>query len=89
MQKLKQSIFFIFRIFPPIKYDCLAAPLQFNGISYSFWNDRNGIPRYFWAGKYSNDDHICQCGIDRNCVNPDKTCNCDALELQQLSDNGT
>ncbi|XP_046461282.1 uncharacterized protein LOC124207727 isoform X1 [Daphnia pulex] len=70
-----------------IQYDCYFAPFQFDGISYAWWNDKNRNPEYFWSG--SNDSvHTCQCGIDRNCVDPSLECNCDSAAPVQLTDNG-
>jgi hypothetical protein len=70
-----------------MKYDCYFAPFQFDGVSYAWWNDKNGNPEYFWSG--SNDSvHTCQCGIDRNCVDPSLECNCDSAAPVQLTDNG-
>ncbi|KAK4011386.1 hypothetical protein OUZ56_020500 [Daphnia magna] len=70
-----------------IKYDCNYAPLKLNDVTYAWWNDKNGNPQYFWAGN-NNRVHICQCGIDGNCVDPATKCNCDAAAPIQLSDEG-
>ena len=71
------------------KYDCFRAPLEFGGVNESWWNDRDGIERFFWAGANSNNNqHTCQCGIDKNCINSTKKCNCDAMAVVQLSDIG-
>ncbi|XP_046633631.1 contactin-associated protein-like 2 isoform X2 [Daphnia pulicaria] len=70
-----------------IKYDCYFAPFEFDGVSYAWWNDKNGNPEYFWSG--SDDSvHTCQCGIDRNCVDPSLECNCDSAAPVQLTDSG-
>ena len=71
-----------------VQYDCFSAPLEFSGVQESWWNDRSGVQRYFWAGPYNNDQHTCQCGIDKNCVDPSQKCNCDAMAIVQLNDNG-
>ena len=60
------------------KYDCYVAPLEFNGIQESWWNDRDGAPRYFWTGKNTN-QHTCECAIDRNCVDYGFKCNYDSV----------
>ena len=73
--------------FLTFQYDCFGAPLEFNGVKYSWWNDRYGKVQYFWSGTNTN-SHICQCGIDKDCVDPDVKCNCDSYELQQLNDSG-
>jgi len=64
-----------------------VAPLEFNGVQESWWNDRNNVPRYFWSGVNTN-QHTCQCGIDKNCVDPSFKCNCDSVAALQLVDNG-
>ena len=72
-----------------LQYDCYGAPLM--GVQESWWNDRNGIARYFWTGlntNISNSHHTCQCGIDRNCINPNAKCNCDAMAFVRVNDNG-
>lgn len=69
-----------------VKYDCWGAALEHDEIQYSYWDDRTGSPRYFWAGN-ATDDHICQCGIDNNCADSRKVCNCDSL-AHQVSDEG-
>ena len=72
-----------------VQYDCFSAPLEFSGVQESWWNDRNGVQRYFWAGADDNNNsHTCQCGIDKNCVDPNQKCNCDAMTIVQLNDNG-
>ena len=59
-------------------------------IQESWWNDRNGAARYFWAGANTNNNnsHTCQCGIDKNCMDPLTKCNCDAMAFVQVNDNG-
>ncbi|XP_046458942.1 uncharacterized protein LOC124205541 isoform X1 [Daphnia pulex] len=71
-----------------IKYDCNFAPFELNGVAYSWWNDREGNPQYFWAGGNTDRVHTCQCGIDANCVDPVAKCNCDSLAPLQLFDDG-
>ncbi|EFX63162.1 hypothetical protein DAPPUDRAFT_17597, partial [Daphnia pulex] len=70
-----------------IKYDCNFAPLEFNEISYSWWNDRNGNSKFFWTGG-NTDVHTCQCGLDGNCVDPSVQCNCDSMAPVPLVDDG-
>ena len=72
-----------------MQYDCFGAPFEFGGVQESWWNDRNGVQRYFWAGANNNNQHTCQCGIDKNCVDNSFKCNCDAMAFIQLTDNGT
>ncbi|EFX87243.1 hypothetical protein DAPPUDRAFT_97326 [Daphnia pulex] len=71
-----------------IKYDCNFAPLEFNDITYAWWNDRNGNSKFFWTGG-NTDVHTCQCGLDGNCVDPSTKCNCDSAAPVQLTDDGT
>ena len=70
-----------------IQYDCYNAPLEFDNIAYSWWNDRNGNAKYFWSGGSTN-VHTCQCGIDNNCIDTNLECNCDAAAPLQLVDSG-
>ncbi len=69
------------------QYDCTSAALEVNGVAYSWWNDKNGVPRYFWSGN-TTDSHICQCGIDQNCIESFMPCNCDSSLPMALADNG-
>jgi hypothetical protein len=61
--------------------------LQFNGVDFSWWDDRNGDAQYFWSGSNTS-KHICQCGIDRNCVESHAMCNCDSVFQKPLNDSG-
>ena len=72
-----------------MQYDCFGAPFEFGGETQSWWNDRNVVQRFFWAGANNNNQHTCQCGIDNNCVDTKFKCNCDAMAFVQLTDNGT
>lgn len=82
--RLKQ---FLKKIFYFIKYDCNYAPFEFNGIQYAWWNNRNGNPQYYWAGRNAS-VHTCQCGINHNCVDSSTKCNCDSAAPVLLYDNG-
>jgi contactin associated protein 1 len=91
------KIFFFFQfymieftcIYPQsnFQYECYSAPLQYDGIQYSWWNDRNGAEQYFWHGN-DNSTHTCLCGIGKTCVDPSKNCNCDANVPVNLVDEG-
>ncbi|XP_046645845.1 uncharacterized protein LOC124336186 [Daphnia pulicaria] len=70
-----------------IKYECNYAPFETNNIVYSWWNDKDGNPQYFWSGSNSS-VHTCQCGIDHNCVEDYVKCNCDSTVPLLLADNG-
>ncbi|XP_032780852.2 uncharacterized protein LOC116919081 [Daphnia magna] len=70
-----------------IQYDCNYAPFELNGVSYAWWNNKDGNSEYFWAG--SDDSvHTCQCGIDGNCVEASLKCNCDSAAPIPLTDTG-
>ncbi|XP_046456495.1 uncharacterized protein LOC124203731 [Daphnia pulex] len=71
-----------------IRYDCNYAPFELNGVAYSWWNDREENPQYFWAGSNTDGVHTCQCGIDGNCVDLAVKCNCDTISPLQLVDDG-
>jgi hypothetical protein len=73
--------------FDVLQYDCISSPLERNGISYAWWNDRNGNPQYFWSGSNSR-VHVCQCGIEQTCFENDVRCNCDSNAKLQLVDQG-
>ena len=50
--------------------------MNLDGVPYAHWNDRNGTPRYFWAGlnqQQTDERAFCQCGIDKSCINPFKS----------------
>ncbi|XP_046446696.1 uncharacterized protein LOC124195999 [Daphnia pulex] len=70
-----------------IKYECFSAPLEFNEIAYSWWNDKNGQAQYYWSGN-NNATHTCQCGIENSCVDSNVKCNCDSYAPSNLSDSG-
>ncbi|EFX89078.1 hypothetical protein DAPPUDRAFT_310805 [Daphnia pulex] len=70
-----------------IQYDCNFAPFELNGVSFCWWNDKNGSAKYFWSGG-NTDEHTCQCGIDQNCVEAFMKCNCDSNAPVELSDIG-
>ena len=69
------------------QYDCNYAPLETNGVAHAWWNDRNGVAQYFWAGS-NNSIHTCQCGIDHNCIELYNFCNCDSAAPVPLNDSG-
>ncbi len=69
------------------QYDCNYAPFQFDGVTYSWWNDKGGKSQTFWAGNNAS-VHTCQCGIDHNCAETTTTCNCDSTVPVPLTDSG-
>jgi hypothetical protein len=70
-----------------MQYDCTSAPFEVNGVAYSWWNDRTGNAKYSWSGS-NGSVHVCQCGIDRNCVESFMPCNCDSGLPAPLTDAG-
>lgn len=56
--------------------------MQHDGVSHAFWIDRNGINRHFWTGN-ETDEIMCQCGMNRSCIDPRKKCNCNSLALDR------
>nr|CAH0110895.1 unnamed protein product [Daphnia galeata] len=70
-----------------IKYDCYSAPLEFNGVVYSWWNNRDGQAQDYWSGN-NNATHTCQCGIQNSCIDSNLKCNCDADAPMSLYDEG-
>ena len=70
-----------------MQYDCLGAVFQFNNVSYSWWNDRDGEPQYFWTGD-SHSQFSCSCGVNGTCVDETLKCNCDSSLAAPLMDEG-
>ena len=72
-----------------LQYNCVDAPLKFNGITYSWWNDKNGNQQFFWSGSNTS-VHICQCGIEGDCFDSRNgiTCNCDSVLKTKPIDDG-
>ncbi|KAI9561306.1 hypothetical protein GHT06_012262 [Daphnia sinensis] len=70
-----------------IQVNCVGGPFTVAGIDYAWWNDIEGKQQNFWSGS-DETAHICQCGIDGNCILPNLPCNCDANVAVPLSDNG-
>ena len=63
-----------------IVFSCNFAPLQFNGVSYGWWSDREGNNQTF--GKDPN----CECGEDDSCIDSTVSCNCNSKMPELLSD---
>ncbi|KAI9563595.1 Contactin-associated protein-like 2 precursor [Daphnia sinensis] len=70
------------------KYDCIEAPFEYEGVQVSWWDDRKGDRQYFWSGKATT-THTCECGINGNCIEADKKCNCDSVISDLRTDEGT
>lgn len=47
------------------------------GLPFSFWMGRNNERHYYWGGSRPGIQR-CACGLDKNCVDPQYFCNCDA-----------
>lgn len=72
--------------------NCVGGPLTLDKTDYAWWDNVDGKRQNYWSGS-SNSEHICQCGIDGNCIDkntesPKLKCNCDANVAVPLSDNG-
>ncbi|CAG0889756.1 unnamed protein product [Darwinula stevensoni] len=59
------------------RYDCFSTALYDGEIQYAWWEDRHGDPQYYWDGSHAG-EHMCNCGLTGNCVDPTFSCNCDA-----------
>ncbi|CAG0889755.1 unnamed protein product [Darwinula stevensoni] len=70
-----------------IRYDCFSAALITGDTQYGWWVDRHGQRQYYWHGSRSG-EHVCKCGISRDCIDSSLPCNCDAGAPQWESDVG-
>lgn len=70
------------------KFDCSAVPFVFDSVPQAWWTDRNGRVRYYWAGSFESNVHMCQCGLNGTCVLPSIVCNCDSVVDIPLCDQG-
>ncbi|XP_057371856.1 uncharacterized protein LOC130692794 [Daphnia carinata] len=70
-----------------LQVNCVGGPFTVADIDYAWWNDIEGKKQNFWSGS-DEAAHVCQCGIDGNCIRSDLPCNCDANVAVLLSDNG-
>ncbi|XP_043284971.1 uncharacterized protein axo isoform X2 [Venturia canescens] len=67
-----------------IKYDCYRAPLELHSATWFFGSKKSSIVDYI--GNVNRGS--CPCGMNRTCVNPDLSCNCDVSAGKWLSDEG-
>ena len=67
--------------------NCVGGPFTIGDVNYAWWNDVDGKIQNFWSGS-DDSTHICQCGIENDCIQPNLECNCDANVAVPLSDNG-
>ncbi|XP_039285775.1 neurexin-4 isoform X2 [Nilaparvata lugens] len=67
-----------------IKYDCYKAPLELHSATWFISAAHNGTVDYLGNVKRGS----CPCAVNRTCVNPDLSCNCDVSEGKWLSDEG-
>ncbi|XP_013140264.1 PREDICTED: contactin-associated protein like 5-3 isoform X2 [Papilio polytes] len=66
-----------------IKYDCNMAPLELHSATW-FISSSNDTVDYLGNVKRG----YCPCGVNATCVNPTKSCNCDANENKWHADEG-
>ncbi|XP_034947627.1 uncharacterized protein axo isoform X2 [Chelonus insularis] len=66
-----------------VKYDCYKAPLDLHSATW-FLGSKETIVDYI--GNVNRGS--CPCGMNRTCVNPDLSCNCDVSAGKWLSDEG-
>uniref|UniRef100_A0A8D8Y5X7 Contactin-associated protein-like 2 n=1 Tax=Cacopsylla melanoneura TaxID=428564 RepID=A0A8D8Y5X7_9HEMI len=66
-----------------IKYECHQAPLDLHSATW-FTSAANQSVDYVGDVKRGS----CECAVNRTCVNPDQSCNCDASLAKWLSDEG-
>ncbi|KAL0270939.1 UNVERIFIED_CONTAM: hypothetical protein PYX00_008205 [Menopon gallinae] len=68
-----------------IKYDCYKAPLDLHSATWFVSSARNETVDYIGNVKRGS----CPCGVNRTCVNPLQSCNCDDIsEAKWHSDEG-
>lgn len=67
-----------------IKYDCYKAPLDLHSATWFVGSAHNGTVDYLGNVKRG----ACPCSVNRTCVNPDMSCNCDISEAKWHSDEG-
>ncbi|CAG0894611.1 unnamed protein product [Darwinula stevensoni] len=70
-----------------MRYDCFTTALTTADTHYSWWVDRHGQPQYYWDGSHAG-EHVCNCGLTSDCIDPIMMCNCDAKAPQWESDAG-
>lgn len=61
--------------FPLLKY--LVCPFPPDGTPLSWWKDRAGEKRTYWAGLLPGVQQ-CSCSLAENCIDMNHFCNCDA-----------
>ncbi|XP_071943544.1 neurexin-4-like [Antedon mediterranea] len=72
-----------------IKYRCKRARLlnSPNGPQYGWWVSSTGEKMDYWGGAGPG-TRKCACGIEGNCDNTDKWCNCDINDASEREDSG-
>ncbi|CAG0904069.1 unnamed protein product, partial [Darwinula stevensoni] len=70
-----------------ITYNCFTIALTTNDVHYAWWMDRHDEPQYYWDGSHAG-EHVCNCGLTGDCIDPIVPCNCDAEAPQWESDVG-
>ncbi|XP_042187664.1 contactin-associated protein-like 2 isoform X2 [Callorhinchus milii] len=72
-----------------VSYTCRMSRLLNtpDGNPYTWWIGRGNEKHYYWGGSGPGIQK-CACGIERNCTNPKRYCNCDADYKQWRKDTG-
>lgn len=67
-----------------IKYDCYKAPLELHSATWFLSSMESDIIDYLGNVKRGT----CLCAVNKTCVDPTRSCNCDIYESKWLSDEG-
>ncbi|XP_029429832.1 contactin-associated protein 1 [Rhinatrema bivittatum] len=72
-----------------IEFSCYLSRLLNtpSGLPFSFWMGRNNERHFYWGGSGPGMQR-CACGLEKNCVDPQFFCNCDADQPQWRYDKG-
>ena len=71
-----------------IRFDCLMAPLNDDGVNYGAWINRDGRKEIYFDGD-NHGVHMCRCSLTESCRgNAGHKCNCDAQNPTFQSDEG-
>ncbi|XP_067117078.1 contactin-associated protein-like 5 [Osmerus mordax] len=72
-----------------VVYGCRKSPLfnAFDGTPVSWWLDRDGERRTYWAG-FQPGIQQCSCSLEENCIDTNFFCNCDADRDSWATDTG-
>ncbi|XP_053955451.1 axotactin isoform X1 [Anastrepha ludens] len=67
-----------------IKYDCYKAPLELHSATWFTSSSKNLTVDFLGNAKRG----ACPCSINKTCVDPNQSCNCDVKENKWYSDEG-